>query len=59
MLDDYSPAVVHTKAMGEGAIEGEPSDYEIRRAEGPFSPAFKFSRFAAQAAPTRRDDDVM
>ena len=50
-IDDYSPAVVYTKAMGEGAIEGVAEDYEIS-ADDPYSPAFKFSRFdASKAAP--------
>jgi len=51
-IDDYSPAVVYTKAMGEGAIEGIAGDYEIA-ADDPYSPAFKFSRFAATKAAAR------
>ena len=51
-IDDYSPAVVYTKAMGEGAIEGVAGDYEVS-ADDPYSPAFKFSRFAATKAAAR------
>jgi len=51
-VDDYSPDVVVTLAMGEGAIEGDASDYEIKRSE-PFSTAFKFSRYDAVHAVPR------
>jgi hypothetical protein len=45
-LDNYDvpSKVIVTKAMGEGAIEGVATDYEM---DGPFSTDFKFSRFGA------------
>jgi len=47
--DNYTAAVVTTKAMAEGAIEGVAADYEM---EDKFATAFKFSRFdAVKAAP--------
>ena len=41
-----------SQAMGEGAIEGTPADYEIQRT-APFSTAFKYSRFGLVKASPR------
>ena len=41
-----------SQAMGEGAIEGTPADYEIQRTS-PFSTAFKYSRFGLVKASPR------
>jgi hypothetical protein len=62
-LDDYTGTlvsgndrighrVVTTQAMGEGAIEGVPEEYEIDRS-APFSTNFKFSRFDSLVAAPR------
>jgi len=51
-LDDYSANVVYTKALGEGAIEGQAADYELPP-NAPFSSVFKYTRFDAHAAPPR------
>ena len=51
-IDDYSAPIVFTKAMGEGAIEGDATDYVIQRSD-PFSTLFKFSRFEAFSAAPR------
>uniref|UniRef100_A0A7S0IRA2 Uncharacterized protein n=2 Tax=Calcidiscus leptoporus TaxID=127549 RepID=A0A7S0IRA2_9EUKA len=48
-MDDYHGEYVVTTAMGEGAIEGAPSDYAIERAT-PFSTLFTYSRFDAKSA---------
>lgn len=48
--DDYRGTEVTTSAMAEGAIEGEPSDYEVSSA---FDTDFKFSRFDATSATPR------
>ena len=40
-LDDYSANVVYTKALGEGAIEGQAADYELPP-NAPFSSVFKY-----------------
>ena len=50
--DDYSGSVVHTKAMGEGAIEGVASDYAVA-AEDPYAVDFKYSRFDSVSAAPR------
>jgi len=48
-LDEYRGTEVTTRAMAEGAIEGEAAEYEM---DGPFATDFKYSRFsAAQAKP--------
>uniref|UniRef100_A0A6T9ENE9 Uncharacterized protein n=1 Tax=Haptolina ericina TaxID=156174 RepID=A0A6T9ENE9_9EUKA len=57
-LDDYTGKLVDrinrlviTQAMGEGAIEGVPADYEIDRSS-PYSTSFKYARFGlTKAAP--------
>jgi len=46
-LDDYKGNEVTTKAMAEGAIEGDAVDYELRHR---FATRFKFSRFDSTAA---------
>jgi len=51
-VDDYSTDIVTTKAMGEGAIEGLPTDYEISRSD-PFSPSFKYARYESEHAAPR------
>jgi len=48
--DNYTAAVVTTKAMAEGAIEGVAADYEM---EDKFATTFKYSRFDAVAAKPR------
>lgn len=48
-MDDYRGEHVVTTAMGEGAIEGTPSDYAVERVT-PFSTLFTFSRFDAKSA---------
>merc|ERR1712061_107915 len=42
--DNYSAAVVHTSAQGEGAIEGVIEDYIVRT---PFDTQFKFTRWGS------------
>jgi len=51
--DNYRSAAGEftTKAQAEGAIEGSAADYVIK--EGPFSQAFKYSRFDLSSAPRR------
>merc|ERR1719247_3489659 len=50
-VDDYGHGEeVTTKAMAEGAIEGEQTDYKMA---GPYMTDFKFSRFAMSAAQPR------
>jgi fibro-slime domain-containing protein len=50
-LDDYSSAKeMTTKAMAEGAIEGEVADYKM---PGPFATEYKYSRFDATKAQHR------
>jgi hypothetical protein len=58
-LDDYTGKLVDrinrlviTQAMGEGAIEGVPADYEIDRSS-PYSTSFKYSRFGLKKAAPR------
>lgn len=48
--DDYTGREITTKAMAEGAIEGQASDY---RMPGPFATEFMFSRFDAVTAKPR------
>ena len=48
--DDYSGAEMTTKAMAEGAIEGEASEYKMTHK---FSTRFKYSRFGQSAAAPR------
>jgi len=49
-LDDYKGKEVTTKAMAEGALEGDASDYELRHK---FATRFAYSRFDATAAKHR------
>jgi hypothetical protein len=49
-VDDYSVTEVTTKAMAEGAIEGEASDYKMA---GPFATEYRYSRFDATEAKPR------
>ena len=53
ILDDYKPdkdGVITTSAMGEGAIEGVATDYEMA---SKFATAFKFSRWGKTEAKPR------
>jgi len=50
--DDYSGSVVHTKAMGEGAIEGVAADYAVA-SNDPYAIDFKYSRFNSKSAAPR------
>jgi len=49
-LDDYTGKEVTTKAMAEGALEGDASEYELRHK---FATHFKYSRFDVTAAKHR------
>jgi len=49
-VDDYTGKEITTKAMAEGAIEGEAAEYKMA---GPFATDFKYSRFDAVAASHR------
>jgi hypothetical protein len=51
LIDGYNRLVI-THAMGEGAIEGVASDYEVNRTN-PFSTSFKYARFGLTKAEPR------